>query len=140
MNDCIFCKIVKGEIPTVKIYEDDKCLAFLNINPNNDGQTLLIPKEHYENYFETPDEVLKYLSVKTKLIGTAVKKGVMADGINIVVNSEKAAGQVIFHVHIHIIPRYETDGYEHWKPKERYDIFSKEVSQIAEKIKNNLVL
>ncbi|MCX6701941.1 MAG: HIT family protein [Candidatus Zambryskibacteria bacterium] len=135
MEDCIFCKIVKGEIPSEKVYEDDKCLAFLNINPNNDGTTLLIPKKHYENYFETPDDILKHLSVKTKILGKIIKKIVGAEGMNIIINSETAAGQVIFHTHIHIIPRYKNDGYQHWKPK-KYD--SEKSAQIAEKIKKEL--
>jgi histidine triad (HIT) family protein len=135
MEDCIFCKIVKGEMPSEKIYEDDKCLAFLNINPNNDGQALLIPKEHYENYFETPDDILEYLSTKTKTIGNAIKKVVGAEGINIMINSGKASGQVIFHTHIHIIPRYSKDGYQHWEPKK----YNKEKSaQVAQEIKIEL--
>jgi len=136
MNDCIFCKIVKGEIPSDKIYEDKTCLSFLNINPNNDGQALLIPKEHYENYFETPDEVLKYLSVKAKTIGQAIKTAMNADGINIMTNSGKAAGQAIFHTHIHIIPRYDNDGYKHWEPK-KYN--SEKTTEIIEKIKKEIV-
>ena len=136
MEDCIFCKIVSGEIPSEKVYEDDKCLAFLNIRPNNDGQTLLIPKEHYRSYLETPDDVLEYLAVKSKLVANAIKKGVGAEGVNIIVNSDKAAGQVIFHTHIHIIPRYSTDGFEHWKTKDGYD--TKEAHVIAEKIKKEI--
>jgi histidine triad (HIT) family protein len=135
MENCIFCKIVRGEIPSEKIYEDEKCLAFLNINPNNDGQALLIPKEHFDNYFETPDETLEYLSIKTKTVGNAIKSAMQSEGINIIVNSGKASGQVIFHTHIHIIPRNSKDGYKTWAPK-KYD--PKKGAGFAEKIKKEL--
>lgn len=135
MENCIFCKIVAGEIPSEKIYEDDNTLAFLSINPNNYGHTILIPKEHYQNYFETPDKVLGYLAAITKKLGGSIKKAMMAEGMNVIINSEKAAGQVIFHTHIHLIPRYGTDGHKHWEPKEYQGDMAKSV---AERIKNNL--
>ena len=69
MNDCLFCKIIKGDIPSYKVYEDDKVLAFLDVNPNSDGHILVIPKEHYENLFETPNELITYMidTIKTKI-------------------------------------------------------------------------
>lgn len=135
MEDCIFCKIVKGEIPSNKVYEDEKCLAFLSINPNNDGHTLLIPKAHYRSYFETPDEVLENLAVQTKHIGTAIQKAMGSEGMNITNNSEKAAGQVVFHTHIHLIPRFSADGFKHWASKE---YTGNKAEQIAEKIKKEI--
>lgn len=119
MDDCVFCKIIRGEVPTEKVYEDEKTLAFLNILPNSLGHTLVIPKDHFENIYETPDEVISNLAVITKKISIAVKKAVQAEGINIISNNEPAAGQVVFHTHTHIIPRYKGDGYEHWLGKKR---------------------
>lgn len=134
MNDCIFCKIVKGEIPsTGKVYEDDICMAFLSLRQNNDGHTLLIPKKHFRNILETDDDVLSHIGTKLKLIANAVKKGMNADGINIISNLESAAGQVIFHTHIHIIPRYENDGFHHWPQKDGYT--PEKAQEITEKIK-----
>lgn len=135
MENCIFCKIVRGEIPTNKVYEDEKCLAFLSINPNNAGHTILIPKAHYPNYFETPDETLAYLASQSKKLGLIIQKAVNAEGMNIITNIESAAGQAIFHTHLHLIPRFSTDGHKHWDTKE----YTKdELNIIADKIKNFL--
>ena len=136
MENCIFCKIVKGELPADKVYEDEITLAFLSVNPNNYGHTLLIPKTHYENYFETPDEILEYLAKTAKKIGSKIKKAVDAEGMNIVINSEKAAGQVVFHTHIHLIPRYGFDGHKHWEPKEYKENMA---SLTAEKIRKEII-
>ncbi len=120
MQDCLFCKIVAGKIPADKVYEDKNVLAFLDIAPSNVGHTLAIPKGHYETYLDTPDETLADLAVKVKRIAIGVKKAARAEGINIFVNAHKAAGQVIPHLHFHIIPRYFTDGFKHWAAK-KYD-------------------
>jgi histidine triad (HIT) family protein len=115
---CIFCKIAKKEIPSETIvYENDKIMAFLDINPTNPGHTLVIPKEHYPNLLETPDDVLKELITAVRKVAKAVKEGVNADGINISINTEKAAGQIIFHTHVHIIPRFKHDGLKMWPQK-----------------------
>jgi len=132
MNDCIFCKIIAGEIPSSKIYEDQNSFAFLDITPINPGHTLLIPKKHSRNIFDTDDEVLKQLAPKIKKLSTAIRDGVGADGINIQINNEPIAGQVVFHIHIHIIPRFENDGIKPWKGKE-YD--KGEMEEISNKIK-----
>lgn len=115
MEDCIFCKIAKGEIATEKVYEDECCFAFLDANPINLGHTLLIPKQHYENIYEIPDELLSKMSLVLKKLMIAVKKGVNADGMNLGMNNERAAGQLVFHAHFHIMPRYANDGHVHWK-------------------------
>ena len=135
MKDCIFCKIVAGEIPAPKVYEDEKCLAFLSIDPANHGHTLLIPKTHYRNWFETPDDILEHLAVQLKKIGIAIKIATNADGINLITNLEKAAGQVVFHTHIHIIPRYENDGFKPWSPK-KFD--EGEAEKIVQRIKEEI--
>ncbi|MBU1046566.1 HIT family protein [Patescibacteria group bacterium] len=115
MNDCLFCKIVAGEIPCDKIYEDEKFLVFLDINPVNRGHSLVVPKKHSRNLLEMEDNELKEMSVLIKKISNHLKTQLKADGINIVSNNEPAAGQLIFHTHIHIIPRFEGDGFKHWK-------------------------
>ena len=136
MENCIFCKIIKGEAPSTKIYEDDVCMAFLSLHQNSDGHTILIPKEHSRNILETPDNILEHLGKELKHIGKAVKEGVEAEGLNIISNLEKAAGQVVFHTHIHLIPRYENDGFKNWQMKGGFT--DEQAIKIAEKIKNFL--
>src|SRR4051812_3172618 len=99
MNDCIFCKIIAGEIPATKIYEDDICLAFLDIQPVNPGHTLVIPKGHHKNILEIPDETLKHISTILKKLGKAVMEGTRAEGINVTINTGSIAGQTVFHAH-----------------------------------------
>ncbi len=115
--ETIFTKIIKGEIPCAKIYEDNQIFAFLDINPINPGHTLVIPKESYENIFEIPNEVLEKMIVIAKQIATKQKEVLNADGINIGMNNGKDAGQEVFHAHIHVIPRYKDDGYKLWHGK-----------------------
>jgi histidine triad (HIT) family protein len=104
---CVFCKIVRKEAPASCVYEDDDVMAFLDIRPLNEGHTLVIPKKHYETIFEVPEEEVAYLYRIVKRVALAVKKGVNADGISITQHNGSAAGQDIFHVHVHVIPRYE---------------------------------
>lgn len=111
MADCIFCKIVRGEIPCAKVYEDNRVLSFLDINPINPGHTLILPKEHYASLFEVDPEALKACAVAAQKIAKAVYQGVKADGLNFLQNNFRAAGQLIDHVHFHLIPRYEGDGF-----------------------------
>jgi len=119
MEDCIFCKIIKGELPCSKLYEDDKVFAFLDIAPVNKGHALVIPKEHYETLMDIPDDILKEVSVIVKKIAEAVKKAVNADGISIGQSNYKAAGQLVPHIHFHIMPRFEDDGLKLW-PQGKY--------------------
>ena len=108
MNECVFCKIAQKEIPAGagKIYEDEKFIAFLDIKPNNPGHTLIIPKNHYENIYSLPDEIICNIGPIVKKIAVAVKRGVNADGINIIMNNDSAAGQIVHHAHFHIIPPF----------------------------------
>ena len=135
MNDCVFCKIAQGKIPADKIYEDEKFFSFLDINPNNPGHTLIIPKNHYENIYALPDEILCNIGLLVKKISIAVKQGVNADGINIIMNNDSAAGQIIPHAHFHIIPRFADDGLHHWPGKPYPN--KEEASEIAEEIKDS---
>ncbi len=136
MDDCIFCKIVKGEIPSEKVYEDEHTLAFLDIKPVNIGHTLIIPKEHFKNIYETPEEIACKLIRAAKKISMAVKKELKADGINVTMNNDSAAGQVIFHTHVHVIPRLSSDGFGPWHG--RRDYADGEAKEVAKKISQAL--
>lgn len=113
-NDCLFCKIIRGEIPSEKIYEDEHTYAFLDIHPINKGHTLVIPKMHVENIHDISSENFCTLMETVRRLALVVKEGVHADGINIGINNGHAAGQLVFHAHVHIIPRFTGDGFLHW--------------------------
>jgi len=111
--DCVFCRIVGGEIPAVRVYEDADTLAFMDIGPVVKGHTLVIPKEHHDAITATPLEVLQKLIVVVQKIAQAQVKGLGADGVNVTQANGKAAGQVVPHLHFHVIPRFLRDGH-HW--------------------------
>ncbi|KKS53575.1 MAG: Histidine triad (HIT) protein, partial [Candidatus Magasanikbacteria bacterium GW2011_GWA2_42_32] len=117
MNDCIFCKIIKGELPCVKVYEDSEIMAFLDIHPVNFGHTLVVPKAHYVNVMDTPADLLSKLMTVVKKIAPAISKATGTDSFNLGVNNGSPAGQVIFHTHFHVMPRYDGDGYKMWGAK-----------------------
>lgn len=119
MDECIFCKIVAGEIPSHKIYEDDDLIAMLDIMPVHPGHTLVIPKKHFANILETPEDLSCKILELAKKIGKKVVEEFGADGVNITNNTHPAAGQSVPHVHFHIIPRYENDGLQPW-PHKKY--------------------
>jgi histidine triad (HIT) family protein len=131
MDDCIFCKIINGEIPSSKVYEDEEVFAFLDIGPVNKGHTLVIPKEHHETIVDIPDDLLHKVIVVVKKLSKAVKEGVGADGFNVLMSNHEAAGQVVPHAHFHIIPRLSSDGLKHW-PHGKYD--EGEMDSVKEKI------
>lgn len=118
MKDCIFCKIVAGEIPAYKVYEDNKVLGFLDIKPVNPGHVLVVPKEHYLDLNSTPDELLKEIIIVGKKIGKKILATGLGKAINFTFNNGREAGQVVDHVHLHIMPRLSDDGYELWQGKE----------------------
>jgi len=132
MTDCIFCKIVKGEIPSYKVYEDDETLAFLDISPNNPGHTLVIPKEHFENIYSLPGELFARMSLTAQKVSIALKNGLSTDGVTLSMNNEPAGGQLVFHSHIHVIPRMKDDFTVHY-PHKTYG--EGEAEEILEKIK-----
>ena len=109
-NDCLFWKIIKGEIPAKKVYEDSNSFAFLDINPRNPGHTLVIPKKHYETIFDIPSSEAGKLFESVRKIAGMVKNGMNAHGINISQSNGKAAGQIVSHLHVHVIPRFVTEG------------------------------
>ena len=114
MDECIFCKIANNEIPCLQIFEDDLVKAFLDVNPISNGHLLVIPKEHFENIFVTPDEVLAHINQVCKKMALLCKEKLNATGVNIVNASGKDAQQSVFHLHFHVVPRYENDGLDLW--------------------------
>ena len=114
---CIFCKIIDGQIPCAKVTETDRVLAFLDISPINPGHVLVVPKEHHMNVLDTPDELLAACVAMCKSLARAVKEELPCDGVNIGMNNFAAAGQVVMHAHMHVIPRFEHDGLRHWPGK-----------------------
>ncbi len=112
-EDTVFAKIIRREIPAHVVYEEDETLAFLDINPNNKGHTLVIPKKRIRNIFDADDATLAAVMRTIRKITPAIRDAVHADGVNIHSNHEAAAGQEVFHLHFHIIPRFITDGYTH---------------------------
>lgn len=115
MENCLFCKITKKEIPSEIIDEDDRFIAMLDINPVNKGHTLIIPKKHYLNIKDMEEPELSEYMKWAKKIATKLTKILGCEGFNILINNEKAAGQAIFHSHMHIIPRYKDDGVPAWQ-------------------------
>ena len=105
-NDCIFCAIADGEIPSFKVYEDDLVLAYLDINPFSKGHTLVIPKAHSTGLLDTGDDVLAAVVARAKKVAAHLKAALPCDGFNILQNNGEAAGQTVRHLHFHIIPRY----------------------------------
>jgi len=113
-EETIFDKILSGEIPAHKVYEDEYTFAFLDIAPINKGHTLVIPKTPTRNLLTADSETFAHVMKTVHMLAPKIKEAVGADGINIGINNEPAAGQVVFHLHAHIMPRFEGDGYEHW--------------------------
>jgi len=127
MNNCIFCKIIKGVIPAEKIYEDKKVLAFLDINPVAPGHTLVIPKKHHQMMSDVPDKLLGYCFIRAKDLMVKIKKTLKADYISVSVS-----GVDIPHFHIHLIPRNFKDGLKGWSTR----TYSKgEIEKVAKKLK-----
>jgi histidine triad (HIT) family protein len=135
MTDCVFCKIIAGDIPSLRVYEDGHVIAFLDIQPVNPGHTLVVPLAHYRDLSETPDEVCRHLFPAVKKIARAVVEATGAHGYNVGINTGPAAGQVIFHTHVHVMPRFEGDGLRHWTKKA---ILPEEMQRIAADMKKIL--
>jgi len=108
-EDCQFCKLVSKEADASVVYEDERTMAFLDIRPVNEGHTLIIPKAHFENIYEIPDDEIAHLYRIVKKVASAVKKGVNAEGVSVTQHNGSAALQRVFHLHVHVIPRYEGD-------------------------------
>ncbi|OUP72791.1 HIT family protein [Erysipelatoclostridium sp. An173] len=109
MDNCIFCKIANKEIPGKIIYEDDICVAFLDLSQTTNGHTLVIPKKHFKNFLEVDDDTLAYMIKVTKDIANKIVTKLNANGVNILTNANEVAGQTVMHFHLHIIPRYDNN-------------------------------
>ncbi|MAH42294.1 HIT family protein [archaeon] len=108
-EDCLFCKIVRGDIPSKKVYEDSETLAILDINPASEGHVLVMPKKHSETLFEVDKEDLKAAISTVQKVSMKIKETLNPDGLNVVQNNGEQAGQVIAHTHFHVVPRYKDD-------------------------------
>ena len=126
--DCIFCKIANGEIPSATLYEDEDFRVILDLNPAAKGHALILPKEHAANLFELPEEISAKALGVAKKVGAVLKEGLHADGLNVLQNNGEAAGQTVFHFHMHLIPRYKNDGAGvGWKPGKLTDEAKEEI-------------
>ena len=133
MADCIFCKIIAGEIPSSKVYEDDQVVAFLDISQVTPGHTLVVPKQHFRNLLEMDADSTSQLFARVPDIARKVMKATGAKGMNILNNNEEIAGQTVFHTHVHLAPRYEeTDGLQISFETHEPDFSA--LAQLAEKI------
>jgi histidine triad (HIT) family protein len=132
MSDCIFCKIVSGEMPSYKVYEDDAILAFMDIYPISEGHLLIIPKKHYKDLLSMDPKISERIIEVAQNIGNKVISKLGADGFNFATNQGEAAEQDVFHVHFHIIPRRFGDKLVSWK---NHDATKEELQAIADKLK-----
>ncbi len=136
MSSCLFCKIIAGELPSEKVYEDDRVIAILDINPVNPGHTLVILKEHVTQVSEASAENMQDMARVLPHLSRAVMAGVGSSGCNIGINNGAMAGQLVPHLHIHIMPRFENDGHDLWHGQpyaegEKQKVGEKIRSQIA---------
>jgi histidine triad (HIT) family protein len=136
MDNCIFCKIASGEIPSITLYEDDKVKVIFDAGPATVGHSLVIPKAHAANVFEIEDDLLAHAHIIAKKIAIALKEATGCAGINILQNNGEVAGQSVFHLHIHVIPRYDDDdAHIKWIPGTQD---TDKLDEIAKKVKELL--
>jgi histidine triad (HIT) family protein len=136
-QDCIFCKIARGELPAAKVFEDNEVLAFMDINPVMKGHTLVIPKAHHDPITQTPPKVLRKLITIVQRIARAQVTALQADGINVSQANGVCAGQIVPHIHFHVIPRYTSaEPHRNWVPT-KYDT-PREMEEYADRIKQAL--
>jgi histidine triad (HIT) family protein len=116
--DCVFCKILKGEIPAQKVYEDNRIVAILDINPVAQGHTLVLPKEHHETWTDLPADLAADLAKAAQTVARGVVKSTGAEGFNLLMNNKRCSGQAIDHAHFHVIPRKKDDGVKYnWQTR-----------------------
>jgi histidine triad (HIT) family protein len=135
-KNCVFCRIALNEEQASYVYEDEGIVAFLDARPVNEGHTLVVPRKHYENILEIPDDELAHLFRVVKRVASAIMRAESAEGLRIVQNNGTAAHQVVFHLHVHIIPEYE--GRDLRLPRPRANIGRSELDQVAAKIRTFL--
>ncbi|MFC5713560.1 HIT family protein [Thalassorhabdus alkalitolerans] len=137
--DCIFCKIIGGEIPSATVYEDEHVVAFMDIGQVTKGHTLLIPKDHQENIFELEEETAAHLFSTAPKIARALRKEFQPKGMNLVNNNGKAASQSVFHYHLHFIPRYdENDGFQPTWEDNSSDYSPEKLQEMAKAVQQNM--
>ncbi|MFC1697405.1 HIT family protein [Nanoarchaeota archaeon] len=136
MSDCIFCKVIKGELPSYKLYEDDDVFVILDVGPINKGHVLIIAKEHAPTLLEASEELLCKIMKVAKKIAPAVVNATNADGFNFYQNNGEDSGQMVPHLHFHIIPRFKGDGLFNSWPNKKYK--EGEADEMLEKIKNEI--
>ena len=136
MSDCIFCKIANGEIPSATVYEDNDFRAIMDIAPASRGHIIILPKQHAANVFELSEELASKIYVVAQKIAKVVKEEVECEGINILQNNGEVAGQTVFHLHMHVIPRYTNDGIQiKWKQQE---VDQEKIKELATKLATKL--
>ena len=134
--DCIFCKIIAGEIPSFKIYEDSETFAFMDINPANEGHALVIPKEHARDVYSVSDSAIAATAKTAKRIAAAVDKTLNPDGLNLLQCNGPAAAQSVMHFHMHVLPRRDGDDLKLNWGLEAGDMDA--IAQLAQRIRDNL--
>lgn len=135
-SDCIFCMIVDGRLPSSKVYESEHVYAFLDLNPVHEGHTLIIPKTHCENIFDADPAIGADIIRAMQRVGEALKKVTGCAGVNVLQNNGKAAGQMVFHLHWHVIPRFAGDGLSLW-PQKKYASMDA-MNEMAEALRKEL--
>ena len=136
-GECVFCRIIAGEVPSTRVYEDERTIAFLDIGPVVKGHTLVVPRQHCDPITDTPEAVLCDLIRVVRKIARAQIAGLKADGINVSQANGRVAGQLVPHIHFHVIPRFLTDGHQgNWTPRS-YDSPA-EMREFADRIRSAL--
>jgi histidine triad (HIT) family protein len=134
-EDCIFCKVLAGEIPSEPVYEDEHAMAVMDINPWTRGHVVVFPRKHAANLFEIEDEELQRVIVAVKRVAEKVREGLDPDGVNLLQSNGRAAWQTIFHLHFHVIPRYDDDPLE--LPTRPKPAEPEELAEVAKEIRGD---
>jgi histidine triad (HIT) family protein len=132
-DDCIFCKVLAGDLPSERIYEDEHTVAVMDINPWTRGHAVVIPRKHAENLFEIEDDELEHVAIAAKRVATTIRDRLDCDGVNLLQSNGAAAWQTIFHLHFHVIPRYEDDPLE--LPTRPKQASPEELAEVASEIR-----
>ena len=136
MSDCVFCRILKGEIPAQKVFEDDRAVGLLDINPVAPGHTLVLPRAHHETWTDLPPELAAHLAHVAQTVARGVVKAAGAQGFNLLMNNHRCSGQAIPHAHFHVIPRKTDDGVKYGWPTK--PALADELAKTAERIRQAL--
>lgn len=136
MEKTVFEKLAGGELPSWKVYEDEEVMALLDITPVNKGHVLVVPKKPFSNIYDLPPELFAHLMKIAQKAAIALKKSLGAEGVNIIMNNEKAGGHITNHAHVHVIPRHTNDGHESWEGRDIYAEGEKE--DFAKRIREGL--